>query len=153
MEEKNLLEEAIERYATHLAAVTPGSDEALKIMNELEKLYKLRNEQYKIEADSYAANEKLRIEEESFNAELEETKRQNDLKETELKQKRSKDRADTICNVLGVAAKVGLGVGSLFVTCMTVAMTQEYEVDNAWISGAKAMIPKVFSVLGISSKD
>ena len=146
MDDKNILEETIERYVEHLNSTTPGSDEALKITEELEKLYKLRNEQYKYESESYSALEKIRVDEEVKKAEIEEVKRSNDLKETELKQRKGKDIADTICSVLGTVAKVGVGVLSLGVTVMLTDKTMGFEEDNVWTTAAKVWIPKILPI-------
>lgn len=97
-ENGNLMDVEIERLTKRLGSLDPDSDEYKAVRQNLESMYKLRNEQYKIEIEDDEKRQKLEKELEQKAAELEvrkseielaERRRQDEIKrsETEASQK------------------------------------------------------------------
>lgn len=83
---EKLLDEEIKTEIKSLASMTLTSEEKSDAIDDLAKLYKLRNEHLKIMADFWEAQEKTKLEEKQLREEAESRKGDERVKEEQLKE-------------------------------------------------------------------
>lgn len=96
---REMLGEEIKAEIQNLSELEPGSDEKSKAIDELSKLYRLKIEEIKADAEREDARTRNELEREKLNLEIE--------------RKESQRKADKLDRWLNVGVQAGLGVISL----------------------------------------
>lgn len=124
------LEDALNNQIAELDNVKPGSDEYTNISRAITDLYKVRNEQQKIESDYALATESQSIDREKIAA------------DSEAKAKQAK--VDTVGHAVNAGKTIGVGLLTAGLTMLTMAFENDGHIPG--LSAASKVLTK-FKIL------
>lgn len=124
------LEDALSNQIAELDNVEPGSDEYTNISRAITDLYKVRNEQLKIESDYALATESQAIDREKIAA--------------DSKAKAKQAKVDTVGHVVNAGKTIGIGLLTAGLTMLTMAFENDGHIPG--LSAASKVLTK-FKIL------
>ena len=124
------LEDALSNQIAELDKVEPGSDEYTNISKAITDLYKVRNEQQKIESDYALAIESQAIDREKI--------------EADSKAKEKQAKVDTVGHAVNAGKTIGVGLLTAGLTMLTMAFENDGHIPG--LSAASKVLAK-FKIL------
>ena len=138
--DKKQLDVALDQAFDELVTTKVGTKERIQAVLQIEKLYKLKNEEAELTIEAENNKDKIHIEELRIKSE-------ELLKESELEVRARKDRNDAVSGWRDFLKSICLALLAAGVSVGSILLTMKFEETEVWSAGAKALAMKAFPSL------